>query len=273
MAARARTAALLAWYRRNRRDLPWRQTTDPYRILVAEMMLQQTGVDRVVPHYLRFLERFPTAADLAAAPLRGVLEEWNGLGYNVRARRLREAARIVTDRGWPDGPERLQELPGVGPYTAAAVASFAFGHRVAAVDTNVRRVVSRWVGEPLTDTELRSRAAALVPAASSEWNQAVMDLAASLCRPRLPSCPACPVERWCSDPTVSPPASRPPRFEGSMRQVRGAVVRHLSSEGASTLDALALATGLDRERLADAIESLRVDRLVEGAGDTLEIGS
>ena len=134
------TAALLAWYGRERRDLPWRRTTDPYRILVSEVMLQQTQVPRVVPRYEAWVERWPTAEALAAAPPADVLREWVGLGYNRRALRLHDAARHVAAHGWP---EDLEDLPGVGPYTAAAVGSFAFGRQAVAVDTNARRVFDR----------------------------------------------------------------------------------------------------------------------------------
>ena len=128
---------LLAWYAENGRELPWRETRDPYAILVSEVMLQQTQVDRVVPRYLRFLERWPTAEALAAASTADVIVEWQGLGYNRRAVNLHRAARAVAEHGWPDD---LTELPGVGPYTAAAIANFAFGREVLPVDTNVRRV-------------------------------------------------------------------------------------------------------------------------------------
>src|SRR5918912_3330007 len=133
-------AALLQWYARERRDLPWRRTTDPYAVLVSEVMLQQTQVARVVPRYLAWLERWPSAASLATASRAEVLAAWVGLGYNRRAVALHEAARVVARDGWPAD---LTTLPGVGPYTAAAVASFAFGAEVAAVDTNARRVAGR----------------------------------------------------------------------------------------------------------------------------------
>ena len=127
---------LLSWFGRNGRDLPWRRTRDPYAILVSEVMLQQTQVERVIPRYLRWLERWPAAPALAAAPARDAIVEWQGLGYNRRAVSLHRAARVVAERGWPDD---LTELPGVGPYTAAAIGNFAFGLDVLPVDTNVRR--------------------------------------------------------------------------------------------------------------------------------------
>src|SRR5690242_17722483 len=152
--------ALLAWYRRGRRPLPWRATRDPYALLVSEVMLQQTQAARVVAPYEAFLARFPDAAALAAAPARAVLEAWSGLGYNRRALALQRAAQAVVRDGWPDD---LTALPGVGPYTAAAVAAFAWDRQVAAVDVNVRRVVERWDGRRRPPRALADRAAALLP--------------------------------------------------------------------------------------------------------------
>jgi A/G-specific adenine glycosylase len=159
---------LLAWFRRNGRDLPWRRTRDPYAILVSEMMLQQTQVARVVPRYLRWLERWPTPATLAAASPADVIREWQGLGYNRRALNLHCAARSIAADGWPDD---LTELPGVGAYTAAAVRNFAHGEPELPVDTNVRRVQER------TGQEFAPSSA-----------QALMDLGAAICLARVPRC-------------------------------------------------------------------------------------
>src|SRR3954469_18813699 len=159
---------LAEWFRRNGRDLPWRQTRDPYAILVSEVMLQQTQVARVVPRYLRWLERWPTVGALAAAEAADVLREWQGLGYNRRALNLQRAARAVAAGGWPDD---LTSLPGVGEYTAAAVTCFAFGRPVLPVDVNVRRVLER------TGSAFDYRCA-----------QALMDLGATVCIARVPRC-------------------------------------------------------------------------------------
>ena len=190
--------ALLRWYGHVRRPLPWRATRDPYAILVSEVMLQQTQAARVVPYYERWLERFPDAAALADAPVREVLAAWSGLGYNRRALALREAASVVAQSGWP-APERLTDLPGVGPYTAAALASFAWDVPVAAVDTNARRVIERRDGRRRTPSELAQRAAELLPAGrAAQFNQAMMELGATVCRPRRPVCGACPVRSGCA---------------------------------------------------------------------------
>src|SRR4051794_14438770 len=222
------TAALLGWYERVRRPLPWRLTRDPYALLVSEVMLQQTQALRVVPYYERWLARFPDAAALAAAPARDVLAAWSGLGYNRRALALRAAAIVVAERGWP---QDLTTLPGVGPYTAAAVGSFAWDRQVAAVDTNVRRVLTRHGGVSAADVP--ARAAELLPAGrAAAFNQAAMELGATVCRPRAPRCRACPVAAGCAAHAAggpAPPARRSgaPRFEATDRWARGRIVAAL----------------------------------------------
>jgi A/G-specific adenine glycosylase len=223
-------ARLLSWYEDVRRPLPWRFTRDPYALLVSEVMLQQTQAPRVVPYYEHWLERFPTAAALAAAPVRDVLAAWSGLGYNRRALALRAAAARVAERGWP---EDLTELPGVGPYTAAAVGAFAWDRQVAAVDTNVRRVLERRDGVPRGPADLRARAAELLPAGrAAGFNQAMMELGATVCRPRAPRCDACPVAPGCAahaagGPPVVARRRGAPRFESTDRWARGRILAAL----------------------------------------------
>jgi A/G-specific adenine glycosylase len=256
-----RNDALLGWYREHGRELPWRRDPDPYAVLVSEAMAQQTQLGRVVPRYEAFLRAFPTVEDLAAAPLRDVLAAWSGLGYNRRAERLHRAAKEVAATGWPRDIAGLEDLPGVGPYTARAIAAFAFGAPVAAVDTNLRRVLSRWHGEPLSGAALERAAASDLGADAAAWNQAVMDLGAALCRPRAPRCGDCPVEAWCTGPDVYEPPRAQGRFEGSSRQVRGAVVRALVRRDAS-LGELAAATGFGAEVLREALDGLVAEGLV-----------
>ncbi|CAB4930359.1 unannotated protein [freshwater metagenome] len=243
--------ALLAWYARERRDLPWRRTTDPYAILVSEVMLQQTQVSRVVPRFVAWLERWSGEAELAAASRAEVLTAWVGLGYNSRAVRLHDACTIVARDGWPTDAAGLRRLPGIGPYTAAAVASFAFGEQVAAVDTNVRRVAQRLD---------QGRPEALVPAGrAADWNQAMMELGATICQARTARCEACPVAEWCASRgqvTVAPraPVGSRERFEDTSRWVRGRVIAALSS-GASLPQ-------IPPERLAPALAGLERDGLI-----------
>lgn len=268
----SRREPLLAWYDAERRTLPWRATADPYRVLVSEVMAQQTQISRVVPYYERFIDRFPTAEALAAAPLAEVLALWSGLGYNSRAARLREAARRVSERGWPTTPEGLQQLPGVGPYTAAAVACFAFGAAVPAVDTNLRRVLSRWVGRELSMSEARSVGLAEIEAGrAADWNQAMMDLGARLCTPRNPDCHHCPVAAACADPSVYAPPPRQAPFRGSAREARGAVLKQLVAAGTASTEELARVTSIDRSRLDGALTDLESEGLVAADGDAWSI--
>lgn len=198
---------LLRWYDRHRRHLPWRDEPDPYRVWVSEVMLQQTQVTTVVPYYERFLRRFPTLADLAAAPLDDVLKAWEGLGYYARARNLHAAARQVMvehDGQLPESYALLRRLSGFGDYTAGAVASIAFGERVPAVDGNVKRVLARLFAIPdevtrsATARHLRAIAAELVPPdRPGDFNQALMELGATLCTPTSPRCLLCPVKAEC----------------------------------------------------------------------------
>lgn len=257
-----RNAALLAWYARQRRTLPWRDETDPYLILVSEVMLQQTQASRVIPFYDRFVARFPTIESLACAVLQDVLDAWTGLGYNTRALRLREAARIIHTDGWPTTPETLSDLPGVGPYTAAAVASFAFGAQVPAVDTNLRRVLSRWHGESLTGAVLTATAKATLGQPAGVWNQAMMDLGATVCVPRNPLCTICPVKDWCSGPAAYTPPTAQGRFEGSARQLRGAIVRTLVRHTA-TIDDIVQQTGFSPGQVESAIDNLAAEGLIQ----------
>jgi len=251
-------AAILAWYDANGRDLPWRRTRDPYAILVSEFMAQQTQIARVLERYERWMRRWPTAQALAAATPAEVLTEWVGLGYNQRALRLRAACAIVARDGWPADSGGLRALPGVGPYTAAAVASFAFGERVAAVDTNVRRVAAR----------LRADPAALLPETRhTDFNQAAMELGARVCTARAPRCGECPAAPWCptrgrvealprAERAPGPPA---PRFEETDRWARGRIVAALAAgEG--------LPARIAPERLERVLAGLERDGLIERDG-------
>jgi A/G-specific adenine glycosylase len=247
--------ALLEWYAREARDLPWRRTRDPYAVLVSEVMLQQTQVARVVPRYLAWLERWPTAGALAGAPVADVLAAWVGLGYNRRALRLRDACVVVARDGWPDD---LRELPGIGPYTAAAVGAFAFGRDELPVDTNVRRVLERTGFAP--------------DRTPPELGQALMELGATVCRAREAACGACPVAGACPSAgavVVAPRGRRGDgvvreRFEDSNRWVRGRVVEALAA-GTDLPD------GIERERLERAIASLVADGLVLRDADGLSL--
>jgi A/G-specific adenine glycosylase len=233
--------ALLEWYAANARDLPWRKTRDPYAILVSEVMLQQTQVDRVVPRYLEWLERWPTVHALAAASAADVIRARQGLGYNRRAINLHRAAQVISASGWPTD---LTSLPGVGRYTADAIACFAFQHDVLPIDTNVRRV--------------RERSGLSFDAADAN---ALMDLGATVCLARVPRCSACPLAERCpSRGRRFAPLRKQSRFEGSFRERRARTLRLVAAAPR------ALAT-LDEE----AASSLVRDGLLSVAGDTARL--
>jgi len=252
--------ALLDWYAAGHRDLPWRRTSDPYAILVSEVMSQQTQVARVVSRYEAWLQRWPTATALAAAPRAEVLAAWVGLGYNRRALRLWQACRVIAEHGWPDD---LRTLPGVGAYTAAAVGAFAFGRQEVAVDVNVGRVLARY-------------GASLAPPAglAADFNQAVMELGATVCTARVARCDRCPLATGCAaragfsgGATRVTAGARAPRerFEDSNRYVRGRVV-------ASLAEGRPLPTDLDPERVDRAVAGLTRDGLVVRSRRGLSLG-
>ena len=233
--------ALLAWYAEHGRDLPWRRTRDPYAILVSEVMAQQTQVARVVPRWEEWIERWPTVGALAAAPLADVIRAWQGLGYNRRALALHRAAGVVARDGWPDD---LTALPGVGRYTADAVAAFAFGREVLPVDVNVRRV--------------RERTGASFSAAAG---QALMDLGALVCLARIPRCRVCPLAEDCpSRGRRFEPERKQGPLEGSFRQRRARVLRAVAA-GASAIED------------GEAVASLVRDGLVRVDGERVALPS
>lgn len=243
------TGEVLAWGVPQMRDLPWRHTRDPWRVLVSEVMLQQTQAARVASRWHAFLERFPTPSACASASLGEVLNEWQGLGYPRRARNLHATAAIVAELGeFPRDLEGLLALPGIGPYTARAVQVFAFEIDAAVVDTNIARIYARLVGERLTPTQVQALADAAVPVGDAwTWNQCLMDLGAVLCRPRSPGCDECPLADRCAwrgrsdveDPAVgsSGVSTRQARFEGSDRQARGRLLKALGAGPVARADA------------------------------------
>ncbi|NTY01235.1 A/G-specific adenine glycosylase [Deinococcus sp. JMULE3] len=224
-------AALLAWFDRQGRDLPWRQGReghrDPYRAWVAEVLLQQTQVARGLTYYARFLAAFPTVQALADAPQDDVLKAWEGCGYYARARNLHRAAQVVAARGFPADHAGWLALPGVGPYTAAALSSLTLNEPRAVNDGNVRRVLARLHAEPQpTPAWVQAQADALLdPARPGAWNEAVMDLGATVCTPKNPQCGACPLRAWCAAHASGHPAAYPaPKVRPPAREVHAVAV-------------------------------------------------
>jgi len=245
---------LLAWYGRHGRDLPWRHTRDPYAILVSEVMLQQTQVPRVVPRYLAWLERWPAVGLLSAATPAEVIRAWEGLGYNRRAINLHRCARCVVELGgFPRQTAELQRLPGIGPYTAAAIACFAFGAQVAAPDVNARRVLARAFGDPEVPPP---------PGRAYDWNQALFDLGSTICIARRPRCHICPLAAGCpSAGMIFAPERKQGPFQGSFRQRRSAVLRQLTAGSSVPLDAI------DRP----ALDALVADGLASVSGQVASL--
>jgi len=259
------TAALIAWFGADGRDLPWRRTTDPYAILVSEVMLQQTQVARVVPRYEEWLRAWPDLESLAAAPLVDVLRRWQGLGYNNRARRLQAcaAAAVASARGGraelPRTTEGLRALPGIGPYTARAVLIFAHNDDLAAVDANVRRVLTHELRLPedLGAAALQAVADAVLPRGRSrDWHNALMDYGSLV---------------LTAHSTGIAPRTRQSAFEGSRRQKRAGLLRRLLEHGPQTAAELAAALGLSGEEADVVIAALRRDGLVSVSGGRVHV--
>ena len=282
--------ALLRWFVAHGRDLPWRHTRDPYHILVAEVMLQQTQVERVVPKYYAFLTAFPDLSALAAAPTAAVIRAWSGLGYNRRAINLQRVARAAVERfggTLPADLSALASLPGIGRYTAAAIACFAFELPVPVVETNIRRVLARLSGrpEPLPEREAWALAAALLPEPAWSWNQALMDLGATICTARAPRCLICPLRELCPSRGVirslaeARPAYTSQPFVGSNRWYRGRVIALLRELPPGTvLDLETLGRALrptyspaDRPWLLQLVAGLAADGLLHLNDETVAL--
>jgi A/G-specific adenine glycosylase len=272
--------ALTAWFDEHERPLPWRRTT-PWGVMVSEFMLQQTPVDRVLPLWHTWLDRWPTPAALAADAPGEAIRAWGRLGYPRRARRLHESATLIVERHGgdvPEGEEDLLALPGVGDYTAAAIRAFAFGQRSIVLDTNIRRVISRNLdGQATAPGSITrgewQRADDLWPradAASARWSAAVMEFGALVCTARAPSCSDCPVIDTCAWTSAGQPADdsarRQPRYEGSDREVRGRLLQVLRDSDASVTHARLAKAWPDAEQRERALAGLLADGLLVSDG-------
>jgi A/G-specific adenine glycosylase len=271
--------AIVDWYARGHRALPWRGTRDPYAVLVSEVMLQQTQASRVAAPYRHFMARFPTASALAAASEADVLSEWSGLGYNRRALALRRAAAAVVADGWPTDVQGLQELPGVGAYTARAIGSLAFGWPLGAVDTNVRRWLVRRFGlesapgaaaqatiQAVADGLAAPSAGGVIRGDANTWTHASMELGAVICTARRPACDACPVAVGCParGKASRVPVPRQRVFRGSLRAHRGALLRALAAAPDHALE-LADALGAMATHAAAGAFAARADPILVDA--------
>lgn len=281
---------LLGWYANEHRDFPWRRTSDAYAVLVSEVMLQQTQASRIAARFPRFMAHFPTLASLASAPAADVLAEWSGLGYNRRALALQRATVIIERDGWPNDVAGLTRLPGIGTYTARAVASLAFGTPVGVIDTNVRRWLLRRFGGPDEPRRLQLISDALaahgrgveIPA----WTHATMEFGAAICRPREPRCVACPIAAGCPSRGSAAviPVPRQPSLRGSDRAYRGATLQFLSASNGHVLPERRLrrdlaAAGrrigpaLDQAGWARVMSGLERDGLAHRSGGMVRLGA
>jgi A/G-specific adenine glycosylase len=281
-------ATLLSWYDREHRDFPWRRTRDPYAVLVSEVMLQQTQASRVVDRFDAFMERFPTAESLAAAAPAAVLAAWSGLGYNRRAIALQAAARAVIRDGWPRDVAGLARLPGVGPYTARAIASLAFDLPVGVLDTNVRRWLVRRLAAPDRPRTLQSLADDIAATGTAgdaaTWTHASMEFGAGVCRSRAPRCAICPIADGCPsrDAPARVPVTPQRTWAGSDRSYRGALMKALSTAPGHRLREAGIGRRLGRSgdppTLDDAgwariLEALEADGLVHRADGDVRLGA
>jgi A/G-specific adenine glycosylase len=272
---------LLGWYAVERRDFPWRRTRDPWAVLVSEVMLQQTQAARVADRFEAFMDRFPTPQAMVAAGDAAVLGAWSGLGYNRRALSLRRTAAKVAAEGWPRDVDGLERLPGVGTYTARAVAALAFGVPVGAVDTNVRRWLVRRFGLPVhappgTLQLLADRLAAPAsdPGQAADWMHASMEFGARVCAARNPRCGSCPLRRGCPsrDRAARVPVARQPAFAGSDRARRGALLRALAEAPGHRLSRAALGRRVPAPDLDRLLRRLAAEGLVHHSDDSVILG-
>lgn len=289
---------LQRWYRQHARDLPWRQTSDPYAILVSEIMLQQTQVDRVIEKYHEWLRLFPTVEQLANAPQKTVIAAWQGLGYNRRALYLQKAAQMIVQEmngDFPSTAEELQKLPGVGPYTAGAVASFAFHQETPILDTNVKRVIGRiFLGykqlAKTTDTNLWELSHALLPRKKAVYtfNQALMDFGAMVCTQKKPKCSVCPFQKICASypaiqnakPTeLQLPKVQEALYFGQPRRIwRGKILRYLHTRPHTKATVTQIGKAIQEDFSADrlpwlhsVIQTLEKDGIVKQKNQSVSI--
>jgi A/G-specific adenine glycosylase len=265
---------ILSWFKHHQRDLPWRKTTDPYAIMVSEIMLQQTQVERVIPKYQAFLEAFPSWQELAKASQADVVRLWHGLGYNRRALGLHKLAKAVVAMGeLPSHPDLMMQLPGIGPYTSQAVAAFAFKQPQAApVDTNIERIIKRvFTAYALNKRELAALARELVPVDSWTWNHALMDFGATVCTARSPECASCPLQDICAaypcDGTDIQKAKQS-TFKDSDRFYRGQLISYLRQHNVLRRNNLGTILNLhDDARLTKILDGLCRDGFIDITND------
>ena len=265
---------LINWYKKNRRQFPWRETNDPWKILIIETLAQQTQLERANQYYEKFLTRFPTPRSMSNSSLKVILRMWSGLGYNNRAKRLYEASKILEEKGFDQIYPNFDVLPGVGPYTKNAILSFAYGKKVLAVDTNIERVIQRYFG--LDDTKgffIENSKYLLSRVDSRDLNQAFMDFGSSICKNLKPLCTICPIEKNCKK-YFSKNKKPYEKFKGSNREVRGKIIKLLIEKGSINSQKIIEEIDADSMIIQKALHGLKKDKLIKfKKNNTIEINS
>ena len=253
---------LFSWYRNNKRTFSWRNTNDPWKIFLVEIISQQTQINRADDYYKKFIKEFPSPESMAKSSLKKVLELWSGLGYNNRAKRLYESSKILSESSFDSINPNFEILPGVGPYTKNAILSFAYGDSVLAIDTNLERIITRYFGvDDAKDYLKRYSQSLLKKVNSKDLNQAFMDFGSMVCTSLSPSCDICPLETECSK-YFSKIKKSYQKFEGSNREIRGKVLKLLLNEGQICKEELTNKLGEEEEKLNKALHGLQKDNLL-----------
>ena len=254
---------LLIWYKENRRSFNWRHTNDPWKILLIEIISQQTQIHRANTYYQKFIKKFPTPESMSQSSLKTILKMWSGLGYNNRAIRLYESSKLIAEKGFKNIYPNFELLPGVGQYTKNAILSFAYGDKVLALDTNLERVLTRYFAIDSTKNYVRKYSDFLLAGVNSrDLNQALMDLGSSICTSSNPKCDICPIEKGCEKFILK---SKNPieKFKGSNRELRGKIIKILLVENEIAIKEIVDKTSEDEEKIINAINGLKGDGLLK----------
>ncbi len=265
---------LLVWYKKNKRSFNWRYTNDPWKILLIEIISQQTQINRANIYYQKFIKKFPTPESMSQSSLKTVLKMWSGLGYNNRAIRLYESSKLITEKGFKNIYPNFEILPGVGQYTKNAILSFAYGDKVLALDTNLERVLTRYFGTDNAKNFISKYSDfLLVGVRSRDLNQALMDLGSSICTSSSPKCDICPLEKSCKKYILKSKNSIE-KFKGSNRELRGKIIKLLVIENQITIKDILKETSEDEQKIITAINGLESDNLIKiSKNNIIEINS
>ena len=266
--------SLLIWYKNNKRSFNWRNTNDPWKILLIEVISQQTQINRANIYYQRFIKKFPTPESMSRSTLKTILKMWSGLGYNNRAIRLYESSKLISEKGFKNIYPNFELLPGVGQYTKNAILSFAYGEKVLALDTNLERVLTRYFAADSTKDYVKKYSDFLLKDVDSrDLNQALMDLGSSICTSSNPKCNICPLEKNCKK-YITKSKNSIKKFKGSNRELRGKIIKLLVMQNQITIKNIAKKTSENEEKIMTAINSLENDGLLKvRKNNTIEINS